>query len=180
MIRELGIQGAWEVTPRQFGDRARLLADYVTSDLAEVGITLPTGRHALSVSALGSLRGIHYTIPGEARYVTCTRGAVWDVIVDIRTSSPTFGTWDAVRLDDVDRRAVYISSGLGHGFMALSDDATLTYLCGREYDPAAEMAISPFDPMLGILWPMKPTSLSERDEAALSLTVARDAGRLPA
>jgi dTDP-4-dehydrorhamnose 3,5-epimerase len=74
---------------------------------------------------------VHYADvpPSQAKYVTCLRGAVLDVVVDIRVGSPTFGSWDLVRLDDIDRRAVYIAEGLGHAFMALTDDATVSYLC---------------------------------------------------
>ena len=101
------------------------------------------------------VRGIHFADvpPGQAKYVTCIRGAVLDVIVDIRVGSPTFGQWEGVRLDDVDRRAVYLAEGLGHGFCALTDDATLTYLCSETYNPTGEHAVHPLDPELGIEWP---------------------------
>ena len=89
------------------------------------------------MSARGVVRGIHFADvpPGQAKYVTCVRGAVLDVIVDLRVGSPTFGRWEGVRLDDVDRRAVYLAEGLGHGFCALTDDATLTYLCSETLQP---------------------------------------------
>ena len=85
----------------------------------------------MSVSKAGTLRGIHFADvpPGQAKYVTCPAGAVIDFIIDVRVGSPTFGAVDAVRLDTVDRRAVYLSEGFGHGFLALEDGSTLTYLC---------------------------------------------------
>ena len=97
------------------------------------------------------MRGIHFADvpPGQAKYVTCARGAVLDVIVDLRVGSPTFGQWEAVRLDDVDRRAVYIAEGLGHGFCALTDDATLTYLCSETYNPTGEHTRAPARPGAG-------------------------------
>jgi dTDP-4-dehydrorhamnose 3,5-epimerase len=178
-IRPLGIEGAWEITPQQYGDRrGRFLEWYRFDRLAEaVGHPLELAQANLSVSARGVVRGVHYADvpPGQAKYVTCVRGAVLDVVVDLRRGSPTFGRWEPVRLDDVDRRAVYLAEGLGHGFCALTDDATLTYLCSSTYNPAAEHAVHPLDPALGIDWPTDAPILSERDAAAPAL----DAAQLP-
>src|SRR5690606_18710753 len=93
-----------------------------------------------SVSSARVLRGLHFARvpPSQAKYVTCVRGSVFDVVVDIRVGSPTFGRWDAVRLDDRDRRTIYISEGLGHAFLALEDDSTVMYLCSAQYDPQRE------------------------------------------
>ena len=182
-IRALGIEGAWEITPQQHGDPRGLFLEWYRFDrLAEVvGHPLDLAQANMSVSAAGVVRGIHFADvpPGQAKYVTCPRGAVVDVIVDIRVGSPTFGRWEAVRLDDVDRRAVYIAEGLGHGFCALTDDATLTYLCSTTYNPAAEHTVHPLDPSLGIEWPAAAPVLSARDDAAPSLDAARAAGTLP-
>ncbi|NES15119.1 MULTISPECIES: dTDP-4-dehydrorhamnose 3,5-epimerase family protein, partial [Micromonospora] len=100
-------------------------------------------------------------------------------IVDIRTGSPTFGQWEAIRLDDTDRRAVYLSEGLGHGFCALTDNATLNYLCTTTYNPSAEHTLHPLDPQLAIDWPTESPLLSARDTAAPTLAEAREAGLLP-
>jgi dTDP-4-dehydrorhamnose 3,5-epimerase len=175
-IRPLGIEGAWEVTPQQYGDlRGRFLEWYRFDRLAEaVGHPLELAQANLSVSARGVVRGVHYADvpPGQAKYVTCVRGAVLDVVVDLRRGSPTFGRWEPVHLDDVDRRAVYLAEGLGHGFCALTDDATLTYLCSSTYNPAAEHAVHPLDPALGIDWPADAPILSARDAAAPALDAA--------
>lgn len=172
-IRPLPIAGAWEITPQQHGDRrGRFLEWYRHDRLAEaVGHRLELAQANLSVSARGVVRGVHYADvpPGQAKYVTCVRGAVLDVVVDLRRGSPTFGSWEPVRLDDVDRRAVYLAEGLGHGFCALTDDATLAYLCSTVYNPAAEHAVHPLDPELGIDWGTDAPILSERDSAAPSL-----------
>jgi dTDP-4-dehydrorhamnose 3,5-epimerase len=101
------------------------------------------------------------------------------VVVDIRVGSPTFGTWDAVRLDDEDRRAVYLAEGLGHGFCALTEGATVAYLCSSTYRPGHEHGIDPLDPELGIDWPAAVPLLSKKDEDAPSLAEARAAGLLP-
>src|SRR4051812_25525166 len=182
-IVPLSIDGAWEITPKLHGDPRGLFAEWYRFDLlAEaVGHSLDLRQGNLSVSAAGVVRGIHFADvpPGQAKYVTCTRGAVLDVIVDIRVGSPTFGRWEGVQLDDVDRRAVYLGEGLGHGFCALSDDATITYLCSETYNPTGEHGIHPLDPDLGIVWPVDGPQLSARDAAAPSLAQMRDAGRLP-
>jgi dTDP-4-dehydrorhamnose 3,5-epimerase len=128
------------------------------------------------------LRGIHFADvpPGQAKYVTCVSGAVLDVIVDIRIGSTTFGQWHAVRLDDVTRKAVYISEGLGHAFLSLTDDATVVYLCSQGYNPATDRGIHPMDPAIGIRWPLTgEPELSAKDAAAPTLAQAMAAGTLP-
>ena len=128
-----------------------------------------------SVSAAGVLRGIHFTTnpPGQAKYVTCARGAFLDVIVDLRIGSPTFGQWDSVLIDDIDRKAVFLSEGLGHAILSLEDNSTVMYLCSLEYTPALDRDINPLDPALGIDWPTTARDgspltyeLSEKDTAA--------------
>ncbi|KOU17520.1 dTDP-4-dehydrorhamnose 3,5-epimerase [Streptomyces sp. XY593] len=165
------------------GDPRGLFTEWYRFDrLAEVvGHPLNLAQANLSVSAAGVVRGIHFAdVPrGQAKYVTCVRGAVLDVIVDLRVGSPTFGKWEGVRLDDVDRRAVYIPEGLGHGFCALTDDATLSYLCSETYNPTGEHSVHPLDPDLGIEWPADVPQLSARDEAAPSLAEAIATGLLP-
>jgi dTDP-4-dehydrorhamnose 3,5-epimerase len=182
-ISPLSIEGAWEITPVQHGDPRGLFMEWYRFDhLAEaVGHPLRLAQANMSVSAAGVVRGIHFADvpPGQAKYVTCVRGAVLDVIVDLRVGSPTFGRWEGVRLDDVDRRAVYLSEGLGHGFCALTDDATLSYLCSETYNPTGEHGIHPLDPDLGIEWPAELPQLSAKDEAAPTLAEARASGLLP-
>ncbi|MFI7576267.1 dTDP-4-dehydrorhamnose 3,5-epimerase family protein [Micromonospora sp. NPDC049497] len=182
-IRPLSIDGAWEITPQLHGDPRGLFTEWYRFDqlAAVVGHPLRLAQANLSVSARGVVRGIHFADvpPGQAKYVTCVRGAVVDMVVDVRVGSPTFGRWEAVRLDDVDRRAVYLAEGLGHGFCALTDDATLSYLCSTTYNPTAEHTVHPLDPELAIDWPAESPQLSARDTAAPSLAQARDAGLLP-
>ncbi|MFT4086975.1 MAG: dTDP-4-dehydrorhamnose 3,5-epimerase [Gordonia sp. (in: high G+C Gram-positive bacteria)] len=190
-VRELSIAGAWEFTPKQFGDSRGLFLEVFKSDVfAEaVGHPLNLAQVNTSVSGAGVLRGVHFADvpPGQAKYVTCTAGAILDVIVDLRIGSPTFGRYDAVLLDDADRKAVYLAEGLGHAFCSLADGSTVTYLCSTGYNPSAEHGIDPLDPELGISWPSvgrngAPLSyeLSEKDRAAPTLAQAREAGLLPA
>jgi dTDP-4-dehydrorhamnose 3,5-epimerase len=182
-IRPLGIDGAYEVVPVQHGDARGRFLEWYRFDLlgAEVGRPLDLAQANISVSQAGVVRGIHFADvpPGQAKYVTCVRGAVLGVIVDIRVGSPTFGRWEAVRLDDDDRACVYIAEGLGHAFCALTDEATLTYLCSQTYNPAVEHAVHPLDPEIGIAWPAGEPVLSARDAAAPTLAEAVRLGQLP-
>ncbi len=183
-IRELSISGAWEIQPVLHGDRRGLFLEWYRHDLfeAEVGHPLRLAQANMSVSARGVVRGIHFAAvpPGQAKYITCVRGAVLDVVVDVRVGSPTFGRWEGVRLDDVDRRSVYLSEGLGHGVCALTDDATLGYLVSETYNPGREFTVHPLDPDIGVDWPVdgEPV-LSGRDAAAPTLAAAVAAGILP-
>lgn len=182
-IVPLSIAGAWEILPAQHGDsRGRFLEWYRVDQLTEaVGHPLRLAQANLSVSARDVVRGIHFADvpPGQAKYVTCPRGAVFDVVVDLRVGSPTFGRWEGVLLDEESRHAVYIAEGLGHGFCALSDDATLTYLCSETYAPSREHGVHALDPDLAIAWPTGSPVLSDRDAAATSLSQAQAAGLLP-
>jgi dTDP-4-dehydrorhamnose 3,5-epimerase len=189
-VRALEIEGAWELTPRQFGDdRGVFLEWFRGEDFAQLtGHALDLRQANLSVSAAGVLRGVHFADvpPSQAKYVTCVRGAVLDVVVDIRVGSPTFGRWDGVLLDDVDRRAVYISEGLGHAFCSLEDGSTVAYLCSAPYAPGREHGIDPLDPELAIDWPRHGRDgaplqllLSDKDRDAPGLAEARASGLLP-
>jgi dTDP-4-dehydrorhamnose 3,5-epimerase len=182
-IRPLTIEGAFEVTPVQHSDpRGMFLEWYRFDTLASVvGHPLELAQANLSVSGRDVVRGIHFADvpPGQAKYVMCVAGAVLDVVVDIRVGSPTFGKWESVRLDDEDRRAVYLAEGLGHGFCAMSDRATVAYLCSSTYRPGHEHGIHPLDPELGIAWPGTAPLLSEKDANAASLAEARRVGLLP-
>ncbi|MDO8108560.1 dTDP-4-dehydrorhamnose 3,5-epimerase [Isoptericola sp. b441] len=188
--RELNVPGAWEITPRQHGDARGVFLEWFkgAAFAAEVGHDLSLAQANCSVSAAGVLRGVHYADvpPSQAKYVTCAAGAVLDVVVDIRVGSPTFGQWDSVLLDDVDRRAIYLSEGLGHAFMSLADGSTVLYLCSTPYTPGREHGVHPLDPEIGITWPTTARDgaplvpqLSEKDAAAPTLADAAAAGALP-
>jgi dTDP-4-dehydrorhamnose 3,5-epimerase len=184
-FRELSVPGAWEITPRlQHDDRGSFFEWFTDAEFSTAtGHRFELRQANCSVSSAGVLRGLHFAElpPSQAKYVTCVRGAVHDVVVDIRVGSPTFGSWDSVRLDDVDRRSVYLSEGLAHGFLALQDDSTVMYLCSEQYAPQREHTISPIDPALDITWPVPAAELvlSERDRNAMSLAQAQAAGTLP-
>lgn len=182
-IRRLSIDGVWEIIPDLHGDaRGEFLEWYRSDLLAEaVGHPLRLAQANMSVSARGVVRGMHFADvpPGQAKYVTCVRGAVLDVVVDLRRDSETFGRWEGVRLDAGDRRALYIAEGLGHGFCSLADGSTLAYLCSEPYAPGREHAVNPVDAELGIAWPAERPVLSERDASAPTLADALASGLLP-
>jgi dTDP-4-dehydrorhamnose 3,5-epimerase len=184
-LRELSVPDAYEVTPVQHRDDRGVFLEWYRFDELEqaVGHRLDLRQANTSVSRRGAVRGIHFADipPGQAKYVTAVRGAVLDFIVDIRVGSPTFGEWDTVRLDDVDRRAVYLAEGLGHAFVALSDEATVTYLVSDVYRPDREHGITPLDPTLDLRVPDEAGELvlSAKDTDAPTLLGARDAGLLP-
>ncbi|WP_227999328.1 dTDP-4-dehydrorhamnose 3,5-epimerase family protein [Nocardia australiensis] len=156
-FRELAVPGAWVITPRQVGDaRGLFLESFKASEFEKAtGRRFDLRQVNCSVSAAGVLRGIHYTEdpPGQAKYVSCVRGAFFDVVVDLRPGSPTYGRWDSVVLDDVNRRAVFLAEGLGHAILSLEDRSTVTYLCSLEYTPEFDRDIDAFDARLGIEWP---------------------------
>lgn len=184
-IRELSIAGSFEVTPRQFpDDRGTFWEWYRFDALAEaVGHPLDLRQGNGSISKRGVVRGIHFADvpPSQAKYVTVTSGAVIDYIIDIRVGSPTFGKWEAVRLDTVDRRAVYIGEGLGHAFVSLEDESTVTYLVSEVFNPTAEHGVTPLDPTIALEFPAEAGEplLSPKDLEAPTLLEAEAAGLLP-
>ena len=184
-IRALKIADAFEITPRQFpDDRGVFLESFRGDLLAEaIGHRPEIVQTNVSVSSRGTVRGIHFADvpPSQAKYITALTGSLVDYIVDIRVGSPTFGQWDSVLLDTVDRRAVYLPEGMGHAFAALEDDTTAMYLVTAPYAPSREHGIHPLDPAVGLTLPdgMESPLLSPKDQAAPSLAEAREQGLLP-
>lgn len=185
-ISALPIAGAWLLTPRQYADERGTFLEWFRADLlaAATGRDFAVRQANHSVSARGVVRGVHFAAvpPGQAKLVYCPRGAILDVVVDVRAGSPTYGEHAAVRLDDTDRRCVFIAEGLGHAFVAFADDTSVTYLTSSTYDPVAERGVSPLDPELGLPWPLPAGELmlSPKDAAAPSLADALAGGLLPA
>lgn len=183
----LPIPGAWHVRPDVFADeRGTFVESFAESWVLEcTGRAFHVAQVNVSTSALGVIRGIHYADvpPGQAKYVTCVRGAIYDVVVDLRQGSPTFGAWHGVQLQAEARDACLISEGLGHAFLALAEDTVVSYLCSTAYAPEREHTVDPLDPELAIAWPAPAGAagwtLSARDRAAASFADARRAGTLP-
>jgi dTDP-4-dehydrorhamnose 3,5-epimerase len=183
-IRQLAVPDAYALDLVPHGDpRGRFTEWYRADVLAGAtgfGLTLAQANH--SVSARGVLRGVHFALvpPGQAKYVYCPSGRVLDVVVDVRVGSPTFGVHDSVVLDSDEPRAVYLSEGLGHAFLCLADNSSVTYLVSTGYAPDREFGINPMDPELDLPWPQDVEfSFSAKDQAAPSLAEAREQGLLP-
>lgn len=182
-IRALSIEGAYEITPVVLGDPRGNFAELYKEDVfaAEIGHPLRIAQINTSTSARDVVRGVHWADvpPGQAKYVTCQQGALVDFVIDLRVGSPTFGRWESVLLDTVEKKAVYVSEGLGHGFRSLTDDTVIHYLCSTPYNPQREYVIHPLDPQLNIDWGVTDPVLSARDRNAPSLANVRADGRLP-
>jgi dTDP-4-dehydrorhamnose 3,5-epimerase len=184
-MEPLDIDGAYLYTSVDFPDRRGVFREvYRGSELTElIGSPMPVAQVNCVVSHRGAVRGVHFSeLPnGQAKYVTCVAGTVYDVVVDVRAGSPTFGRWQGVLLDAERQRSLYLAEGLGHGLLAMTEQATVIYMCSRAYDPAHEHGVHPLDPELGIEWPLPVDELilSAKDGAAPTLAGAFAAGLLP-
>lgn len=177
----LRIAGAWVFTPTiRVDERGPFLESYTARSLREAtGRQLELAQLNVSVSHKGVVRGLHAcrVPPGQAKYVQCVAGEVLDVVVDIDPTSSTFGQHAGIVLNESDRRAVFVSEGLAHGFCARSTSATVVYATSSAYDPGAEFSINPLDPELAIPW-LRGHALviSEKDRQAPTLREAVASG----
>jgi NDP-hexose 5-epimerase len=182
-ITQMTIPDAFRIVPDRFSDRRGSVRElYRQEAMAEfLGRPFEIRQVNYSVSCRDTVRGIHATVmpPGEAKLVTCLRGAVFDVVVDLRVGSPTFGKFDLTDLDDRSGVGVYMAEGLGHAFLALTDDSCVGYLCSAEYGAGRMLDVQAFDPDIDIPWPLtRPPIMSDKDAAAPSLREVADAGLL--
>ena len=164
------LDGPVLIAPVVFGDeRGFFLEAYRRSAFAQLGVGDDFVQDNHSRSRRGVVRGMHFQ-PGQAKLVRCVRGAILDVLVDIRRGSPQFGEWEAFHLDDDAHRQLYVPDGFAHGFCVLSDTADVTYKVSDYYDPEAESGFSYADPAVGIEWPDSGELVgSERDRGAPTL-----------
>ena len=137
---------------------------------------------SLSRSRSGVVRGLHVRLgAGENKLVRCSHGRVWDVVVDLRQGSPTYGTWESFDLDGDDQVSIYVPAGCAHGFQALTDPADTSYRIDRAHDPAEDLTIAFDDPDLGIAWPQPVTAMSAADRSARPMAeLGRELARVPA
>ena len=174
------LDGLVLLAPAVHGDeRGFFLETFRANAWAAAGIDTAFVQDNHSRSRRGTVRGIHFqTAPGQGKLVRCARGRVWDVVVDLRRDSPTFGEWEAVELDDVRGHQLWIPVGFGHGFCVLSELADFVYKCTSYYDAATERGFRYDDPAVGIDWPgAGELTVSERDRTAPLL--AEIAAELP-
>jgi dTDP-4-dehydrorhamnose 3,5-epimerase len=128
---------------------------------------------SLSRSRRGVVRGMHVRRgAGEAKLVRCSFGAIFDVVVDLRAGSPTYGNWESFELRDDEQVSLYVPAGCAHGFQALTEPADVSYRIDRPHDPAEDVSIAFDDPELAIPWPLPVTTMSQRDKRALPLADA--------
>ena len=165
------LEGTVLLEPVVHGDERGFFLESFRRDLwIEHGVDVDFVQHNHSRSARGTLRGIHFqTEPGQAKLVRCARGRIFDVAVDLRRDSSSFGQWEGHLLDDENHRQAYVPAGFGHGFLVLSDVADVAYLCSSTYDPATESGIAWDDPDVGVEWPVEEPLLSARDRRAPTL-----------
>lgn len=163
----LKIKGVWLHTPKVWpDDRGTFHEVFKLSLISEqLGREFQVKQVNQSTSAAGVLRGIHWTDSpeGQAKYVSCPKGAIWDVVVDLRPNSETYGQWDARTLSAENGQSLLISEGIGHAFLALENETVANYLCTSEFNPASDKAISPLDPILDISFSQKARELGIQD-----------------
>ena len=162
------LAGVLLIEPDVFTDeRGAFLETYHASRYAEMGIDVAFVQDNVSVSKRDVLRGLHFQEPhGQIKLVTVLVGAVYDVVVDVRRGSPTFGLWMGVTLSDENRSQMLVPAGFAHGFLTLSQTAVFSYKCSEIYRPQCERTISWRDPQLAITWPTAAPCLSLKDAAA--------------
>ncbi len=173
---ETKIDGLVLLEPTVHGDdRGFLIETFSAAAWQEAGAGAEYVQDNHSRSAAGILRGLHFQAePGQAKLVRCSRGRVWDVAVDLRRDSPTYGQWEGHELDDVRHRQLFIPVGFAHGFCVLSDVADVHYKLSSYYDPATEAGFAWDDPAVGIEWPIDDPQVSERDTTAPALSEIED------
>jgi dTDP-4-dehydrorhamnose 3,5-epimerase len=184
-LTPLGIEGVWLAESSVWSDDRGFFREWFKS----ADIKNATGRDFgieqanISLSSRGTLRGIHYSIAprGQAKWITCVTGSIKDVIVDIRPGSKTFGQWVEVELSGGSGQSVFISEGLGHGFVSLEENTAVAYLVSTPFSPKDEFEINPLDEKIGIIWGMQYSDLkiSDKDQAAPTLAERLLQGKLP-
>ena len=174
------LPGCLVLEPRVFEDaRGYFYESFNRDKLAAAGLSPQFVQGNVSRSSQGVLRGLHFQNPkAQGKLVSVLEGEVWDVAVDVRRGSPTFGRWSGVVLNADNKRHFWIPEGYAHGFVTLSEQALFTYLCTDTYDPAADTGIRWDDPQLAIDWPVAAPLLSEKD-AKLPLLADVAPERLP-
>lgn len=173
---KFNIKGVYLIKPKVFEDqRGFFLEFYKNSEFSRVGININFVQDNHSRSKRGVLRGLHYQLNPKAqgKLIKCLRGRIYDVAVDIRVGSPTYGKWVSAELSEENKLMLWIPPGFAHGFLAL-EDCEIIYKCTAEYDPSLERGIIWNDPEIGVDWPLKEPLLSERDSCLPTLREAEN------
>lgn len=166
---DTNLDGAWLVELEPVRDeRGFFSRSFCVKQFAVHGLETNFVQHSLSYSAVrGTLRGMHFQAAphSEVKVVNCVKGAIWDVIIDIRPHSPAYGRWQGFELTAENYRQLYIPAGFAHGFQTLSDDTEVRYLISAFYEPSAACGLRHDDPSFKIRWPLPVTNLSGKDRA---------------
>lgn len=182
-IEKLAIDGAWIAYSPIHTDNRGIFREWFRGEEIEnaLGRTFTVLQSNISISQKGVLRGLHYSLAkgGQAKWITCVSGTIWDVIVDIRPTSPTFKKWVGVSLGSNTGFSIFITEGLAHGFMALEDNSAVSYLLTTPFSQSEEYGVNPFDSELNITWPIDLPILSTKDRDANTLRALLMAGKLP-
>jgi dTDP-4-dehydrorhamnose 3,5-epimerase len=184
-LMPLGIEGVWLVESPVWSDDRGFFREWFKSDDVKnvTGRDFGIEQANISLSSKGTLRGIHYSISprGQAKWITCVSGSIKDVIVDIRPDSKSFGQWIEVDLRGNSGKAVFISEGLGHGFLAQQDNTAVAYLVSTPFSPSEEFEINPLDEKIGINWgiALSELKISDKDKNAATLAERLAEGKLP-
>ncbi len=174
---QTSLAGVLQIEPAVYGDHRGFFAETFREDAwRDIGIDMAFVQDNHSRSRRGTLRGMHFqTSPGQAKLIRCARGAIFDVVVDLRRGSPTFGRWEGFVLDDESMRQLFVPIGFAHGFCVTSEVADVVYKCSSYYDAETESGIAYDDPAIGIEWPLGVEPIvSERDATAPRLADVAD------
>jgi dTDP-4-dehydrorhamnose 3,5-epimerase len=172
VIRIPRIEGALLLRPQPHVDERGYFSRTFDADVVRGAGIDPAGfvQDSLSRSVRGVIRGLHLRSgAGESKLVRCSYGAVFDVVVDLRSGSPTYGNWESFELRDDEQVTLYVPAGCAHGFQALTDPSDVSYRIDRPHDPTEDVSIAYDDPELAIPWPLPVAIMSKRDKDAPSL-----------
>jgi len=167
LFQPTNLKDAWLVLLEPAHDNRGFFArTFCVDEFAAYGLETSYPQHSISMSSRrGTVRGMHYQREphSEVKLVRCLKGAIWDVIIDIRKDSPTYRRWQAFELSGSNNRQIYIPKGFAHGFQTLSDEVEVSYLISEPYVPESASGIRPDDPTFNIAWPLPVIAISERD-----------------
>jgi dTDP-4-dehydrorhamnose 3,5-epimerase len=167
LFTQTPIPGAWAIDPTpHLDERGRFMRAWCSAEFAAHAIVFVPVQANMGLSLKkGTLRGMHYQVAphGEAKLMRCTRGGIFDVLVDLRPSSETYGRWFGTELSAENGRMLYIPPLCAHGYQTLEDDTEIYYMASEQYAPSSACGLRFDDPTVGVVWPLRPTLMSEQD-----------------
>lgn len=172
-LRPLSIDGSYEIVGERRSDDRGFFGRTIDAEiLRDRGLVAAYAQESISYNERrGTIRGLHYRSPPawETKIVTCVRGRLFDVVLDLRRASPTFGRWEAIELDWQECNSLYVPAGCAHGYQTLEPQSVVLYRISPAYDPGHAAGIDPYDPTVAVHWPLEEAAVSQRDRALPSL-----------